>query len=325
MTTVFVSAGSGIVGYGIMKSLRLGLENIRIVSSSIHDVSVAPKFADVFHKAPMTTDRDYLKWLIHLVNQYSIDVIIPGIEADLYAWTENADMLTQLPTKPVLNNPSLVNICRDKWEFFQYLEMYNLPCVIPTMLPGDYDSQVRMFGDHLILKPRRGFGSKGVRKVSSRLDYNEWVSQAVSPLIVQPYVGSADDEFTVSVFGDGLGGYTAGIALRRQLSLEGFTSCADVVPMSTFASSIRQLCNILKPIGPTNFQFRLGDSGPMLLEINPRISSSTSMRALFGYNEAKMCVDYYVNGQLPTQPPIRGGRAIRYSEDYVTYDNCTYF
>jgi carbamoyl-phosphate synthase large subunit len=147
------------------------------------------------------------------------------------------------------------------------------------------------------------------------------MEMSTSPMIVQPYIGDDGHEYTVSVFGDGLGNFTAGIALRRQLSLEGFTSLAEVAPMSMFEAPVRDLCKVLNPVGPTNFQFRIGGAGPMLLEVNPRISSSTSMRAAFGYNEAKMCIDFYLHKQLPTQPSIRSGRAIRYSEDYVTYDD----
>jgi carbamoyl-phosphate synthase large subunit len=57
-----------------------------------------------------------------------------------------------------------------------------------------------------------------------------------------------------------------------------------------------------------------------LLEINPRISSSTSIRTKFGYNEALMSVDYFLNGIIPTQPKIQKGKAIRYTEDLIIYE-----
>ena len=321
MTKVYVSAGSGIVGYGIMKCLRSGASDVHIVTSSVHEASVAPKYADIFQVAPMTTDESYLPWLMSLIRSHSIDIIIPGIEADLYSWTDSADVLAELSTKSVLNNATLVNLCRDKWTFFQYISQFNLCSTISTSIPTNYQSLSSAFGDRMVLKPRRGFGSKGVCKVTSKREFDQCMEMATSPLIVQPYIGDDGHEYTVSVFGDGLGNFTAGIALRRQLSLEGFTSMAEVVPMTMFEVPVRELCKVLNPIGPTNFQFRIGGAGPMLLEVNPRISSSTSLRAAFGYNEAKMCIDYYLHNQLPSQPLIRSGRAIRYSEDYVTYDD----
>ncbi len=56
-----------------------------------------------------------------------------------------------------------------------------------------------------------------------------------------------------------------------------------------------------------------------LLEINPRISSSTSIRTAFGYNECAMAVEYYLEGKTPKQPVIRPGRAVRYTEDLIFY------
>jgi carbamoyl-phosphate synthase large subunit len=72
---------------------------------------------------------------------------------------------------------------------------------------------------------------------------------------------------------------------------------------------------------PTNFQFRLGVDGPLILEINPRISSSTSIRTAFGYNESQMAVDYYLKRIAPTQPDVLGGVAVRYNDEVIFYED----
>ena len=56
-----------------------------------------------------------------------------------------------------------------------------------------------------------------------------------------------------------------------------------------------------------------------LLEINPRISASTSIRSAFGYNESIMAVEYFAEGKIPGQPDIKKGTAIRYTEDFIFY------
>ena len=139
--------------------------------------------------------------------------------------------------------------------------------------------------------------------------------------MAQPIVGRDDEEFTVSAFGDGRGGYSASMALRRRLSREGFTDKAEVVNQADFLDAIQDLCRAFSPIGPTNFQFRKTDAGLRLLEINPRISSSTSIRAAFGYNEALMATEMAVEKRLPAQPDIKGGRAVRYTEDFIFHDD----
>jgi len=139
--------------------------------------------------------------------------------------------------------------------------------------------------------------------------------------MAQPIVGHDDEEFTVSAFCDGLGSYSAIMALRRKLAREGFTEKAEVVDEAEFSEAVRDLCRALSPGGPTNFQFRGTDHGLKLLEINPRISSSTSIRAAFGYNESLMAVEMALDNRMPVQPDIKRGRAVRYTEDQIFYED----
>ena len=53
------------------------------------------------------------------------------------------------------------------------------------------------------------------------------------------------------------------------------------------------------------------------MEINPRISSSTSIRTAFGYNEAEMAIEWFVEKHSKVNPVIKKGKAIRYISDYI--------
>jgi len=57
-----------------------------------------------------------------------------------------------------------------------------------------------------------------------------------------------------------------------------------------------------------------------LLEIIPRIYSSTSIRMAFSYNESIMSVNCFLNGEKPVQTVIKPGIAIRYVEEHIFYD-----
>ena len=94
---------------------------------------------------------------------------------------------------------------------------------------------------------------------------------------------------------------------------------AEVIEIDEINELIKKYCEILKPCGPTNFQFRKDKDRFYLLEINPRISSSTSLREYFGYNEAEMCIDFFVNKIKPKTNIIKKGYAVRYIADCITY------
>lgn len=313
--TILVSGASGVVGYGILKSLRRGEENLRLIGSSIYDFSVAPKFCDIFVKAIPTSDSSYLDWLFHLIKKYSIDMIIPGIEIDMFTWNSNRKQLLEMGTFPLLNNSTLIDICKDKWLFYQCLLHAYKDILIPTAI--DYNKL--NFSFPVLLKPRIGFGSKGIVKISNVKDLENYRAKIGKELMIQPLIGTDDEEYTVSGFFDTNSDLLNLISFKRKLSKEGFTQEAQVVNID-IENSIQKLAYILKPVGPTNFQFRIERGCFKLLEVNPRISSATSIRSALGYNESKMSIDYFLNEKTPERfdvLTVLHKRAIRYSEDYI--------
>jgi carbamoyl-phosphate synthase large subunit len=106
-------------------------------------------------------------------------------------------------------------------------------------------------------------------------------------------------------------------SLRRKLGIGGFTEWAEVVENEQFFETVRRYCGFYQPLGPTNFQFRVHKGNLKLLEINPRISSASSIRAAFGYNEAEMALGYFLEGRLPAVPLTKRGQAVRYVEDHI--------
>ncbi|MNL32650.1 carbamoyl phosphate synthase-like protein [compost metagenome] len=123
------------------------------------------------------------------------------------------------------------------------------------------------------------------------------------------------------MFGDGTGNICASITFQRSLAADGSTAKAWVRNDESLDQTVARLCKAFKPIGPTNLQFRRDENhGWKLLEINPRISSTSSMRTAFGYNEAAMCIEFYLKKRAPVQPSIRKGFAVRYIEDHIVYD-----
>ena len=320
MRTILVSGASGVVGYGILRSLRSADKKLRLVGTTIYDDSVAEGFCDIFELAPLTRDAGYLQWLSRIIATYKVDLIIPGIEADMYRWTESANELERGGSvKALLNEPRLVSLCKDKWVFFETVSKSGLPCVIETTLESDFDTLAARFGLPFLLKPRIGFGSKGIVRVDSLATFVEHRARIGTTLMAQPVIGTEDEEFTTSAFCDGNGGVYAHMTLKRKLSSDGFTDRAEVAQVDEIPETVRAMCALFRPIGPTNFQFRRHEGKLKLLEINPRISSSTSIRTAFGYNECGMAVEYYLEGKAPQQPVIRQGRAVRYTEDLIFY------
>lgn len=321
MKTILVSGASGVVGYGTLKSLRRAPQGkFRLIGTSIHEDSVAPAFCDIFEKAVPTNDAGYMDWLKNIIKKHNVDLAIPGIEIDMQTWSEQREEIQSGGTKILLNTPELVKLCRDKWSFFEKIGGEGNPLAIPTRLSGTYDEIVKEFGLPFLLKPRAGFASKGIVYVDNKALFDQHMDQIGKNLMIQPVIGTKHEEYTISGFFNADSKLCCHISLRRTLSKEGFTETAWVTHVDGAEEAMISLAKILKPIGPTNFQFRLSEGNLKLLEINPRISSATSIRTAFGYNESLMAVDYLFDGIPPEQPVIKSGHAVRYTEEQVFYD-----
>ncbi len=319
MKTILVSGASGIIGYGILRSLKKSGRDFKLIGTTIYNDSVAQGFCDIFEQAPLTSDPKYIEWLLSIITKYNVEMIIPGIEADMYKWVEHFSLLNGSGAFVLLNNPDLILLCNDKWLFYKKLEEANSPYRIDTTLNPDFDFLQQKFGLPFLLKPKQGHGSRGIVKVDGKETFIKHASVIGKTLMVQPIIGNDNEEFTTSAFCDGNGSFYASMTLRRKLAKDGYTEKAEVVTVDGMDEAVKNLCELFKPKGPTNFQFRKEEAGLKLLEINPRISSSTSLRAAFGYNESLMAIDFFLENIIPAQPVILAGKAVRYTEDFIFY------
>ncbi|MDB5177144.1 MAG: carbamoyl-phosphate synthase chain, ATP-binding [Candidatus Saccharibacteria bacterium] len=320
MTTILVSGASGVIGYGILRSLRQN-SSYKLIGTTIYGDSVAPAFCDIFELAPATNSPGYIDWLCGVVKKHNIDVIIPGIENDVFSWNQHREILSKIGVKLLLNNSDLITLCSDKWNFYQVLVNANSEYVIDTRLDGTFKELEQDFGLPFLLKPRQSSASKGIVKVDTEEIFDEHKSKMGSVLMAQPIIGTDNDEYTVSAFFDTQSKLCCHISLKRKLSKEGFTEKAELIELAAIKDILTRLARILRPVGPTNFQFRMDNGELKLLEINPRISSATSIRTGFCYNESVMSVEYLMNNVIPSQPKLRSGYAVRYSEDHFFYDS----
>jgi carbamoyl-phosphate synthase large subunit len=316
MITILVSGASGILGYGILKSLKLAKNDYRLIGTTVYNISAASAFSDVVEIAPLTSDSAYLPWLCSVIKKHKVNVVIPGLECDMIFWNKNRQIIQEAGAKELLNTSNLINLCSDKWVFYQTLQKNYPEYSIPTFVDPEYDSTPTPF----LLKPRSGYGSKGIVIINSNGEFEQYKDKIGKDLMIQKIVGNPSEEYTLSAFLSENHDVLDSIAFKRVLSPAGYTQQAEVVDTQEFEPFLKDMAKTFHPIGPTNFQFRRENDKIKLLEINPRISAATSIRASLGFNEADMSVEYFLRGRVPKkidQSLIKGKKAIRYVEDII--------
>jgi carbamoyl-phosphate synthase large subunit len=312
-STILVTGVGAVIGYGIIKSLRKAELPVRIIGMDIHADAYGRALVDDFVQAIPAASEGYLPFVQHLVAERRIDLIIPGIEPDLYAlWRHRADV----PTQIVLNTDHCLELSRSKLETARYFA--NQPFVIPTLHSCAYTECVARLGLPFIFKLVSSHASKGMMVIQDATQFDYVTARAgVGKCIYQRLIGGDDDEYTVAAFGDGLGAYVDSIILRRRLAQDGSTARAWFVPDdAAIRSTVDTVFSMLKPVGPTNVQLRKQGGVAYLLEINPRISSACSIRTRMGYNEPEMCGRHFLWKEV-LQPTVkRPGSAVRFLDDH---------
>jgi carbamoyl-phosphate synthase large subunit len=320
--TVLVTGVGAIIGQGIINSLRSSHFSVKVVGIDRSEQSPGPFLCDAFFKKPVCeeSDPDYLEFWKNLLEKEKVDLVLPGLEVDVFFLNMQRTFFERLGVPVILNCPKLIALSSDKWLLGEALQQNGLPR-IPSAIPKAWSAAIETLGPPpLLLKPRQGDGSRGIVRLHNETDFLYWCPKAGDSWMIQRIVGSDQEEFTVGVFGFGDGHSLNPITFRRRLSNAGNTLSAEVVNDPVIDVVTTKLTQLFKPLGPTNYQFRKENDIAYLLEINPRFSSSNSLRSAFGYNEAEMAIDYFLSGNSPKTPKIRKGVAWRYSEDYVIYD-----
>ena len=319
---VAVTGVGAIIGQGIVRSLRASGRTIHVVGIDRSARSPGPHVVDAFEQKPDVSEDspEYQAYWDSLIQRHNIQIVLPALEVDMVYLDKNRDWFESRGVRLALNTPDLIRITANKWEFGEVLADMGYP-VIPSIRPDTWQQAIEKLGaPPLLLKPLQGNGSRGIIKLEAEQDFEYWRTKASGGWMLQRIVGKPNEEYTVGIFGLGNGHFIGPLIFRRRLSLAGNTQEAKVVldhPILEVA--VKKLCKHFSPIGPTNLQFRLEGDIAYLLEINPRFSSSNSLRTAFGYNEAIMAIDYYLFDREPMMPTLKQGQAWRYYEDFVIY------
>lgn len=317
---ILVTAVGAIVGYGIVDCLRLGQYNPYIIGTDIFPDAVGQFFCDEFVTSIPAADDNYPEFLVKLIDEMGIDLVMFGIEQEISKISGVRETLGPSFEKMVINKKFLIELCEDKWKTGLFLSENGLSeYVIESTIDFDYSHCKNSLGKNFLLKPRRGRASKGIVTINTEKDFIFFGEKMGNEFMAQRIVGNSEEEYTVSIFGQGDGNFINSIYLRRKLSKEGATSKATVILDELLETATKRITRILKPEGPTNYQFRKEGNRVFLLEINPRISSAVSIRAKFGYNEPDMCIQHYIMNERPTPSTISKGSAIRYIKDLVIH------
>jgi len=319
---ILVTGVGAIIGYGIIENLKKSEYECNVIGIDIYSDAVGQYWCDKFIKGVRSDSNEFINFINTIVEEENIDLVIPGIEQDLEKLIKEYKKLSSR-AKYVLNNKELHEVFNDKKKTYQFLK--NEISLIPTLHFEEnlYEKAKIELGLPFIMKQNISYASKGVEVISSKDEFNWYIHKFGTNCVAQKKLDINNKEFTCSIFGLGNGKFVNAICLNRELSAEGATKKAKNTSIdNSMMQTLHAICAKCKFEGPTNLQFIYHEEEYLLLEINARTSSSTSIRRVFGVNEAEMCIDYYLFNKISDVFVQKQGTVIRYIKDaYLDSDN----
>jgi carbamoyl-phosphate synthase large subunit len=333
------SVGGGGVGMEAIKALRLSRRKYFILGTDMSDRSYGLFQADKGVVVPAANDARFVPEILKICSKEKIRAVIPGSEAELAVLSKRRGEFEKLDIYLLINSRSVIDLCLDKKKTFNYLRRKKI--TIPRTVAIGRKSDISKV-DFLpaIIKPCVGTG--GSRNVFVAQDEEEldffcnYLMKYGSKPLVQEYVGSSNDEYTVGILSDREGELISAIVIRRNivaalsnrlkipsLKSKGATlvvssgiSQGEVVENKAVVAGCVRIAKAVNSKGPLNIQCRFVRGKVYPFEINPRISGTTHMRALAGVNEPDLLLRKYVlHERLPTEIKPKRGLVIRGLEE----------
>src|SRR5205823_87647 len=148
------------------------------------------------------SELGYIERLLAICEAEQIDVLIHGSEPELKIISANRDAFLAAGVLPLINGPDVISLCMDKWATTQALAAVGLPLPASALVEHE-DAIPEDFVLPAVIKPSvGGGGSNNTFLAQDRAEFVEACRTIVRQgmgAIVQEYVGTPRDEYTVGV------------------------------------------------------------------------------------------------------------------------------
>lgn len=254
-------------------------------------------FCDKFFNIPRISDPLFMETLLNLCKNESVDILIPTIDTELSAISENAEKFAAAGTLANISSPETVNICRNKILAQRFFE--NSGIKTPKQIPDSADSQTLKYP--LFIKPLNGSSSINAFKINNAAEFDFFKKYVPNPIIQEMIEGV---EYTSDVFCDENGSPVTIVPRNRISVRSGEILKGKIEKNAAVIEAVKSLLGKIKFFGHITIQcIKRGDE-IFFIEINPRFGGGAPMSIRAGANSILNLIK------------IKNGEKLSYNENY---------
>ena len=307
MTRVLVTGAGGPAGVAVIRSL------LRRADADVYAADMDGWASGLYlvgperrRIVPPGRSEGFVEAVDAICSHDAIDVLISTVDVELPPLTARRGELTAVLAAP---SAETIETALDKWRLVQRcsgsLPVPRTRVLDVTAADDDWDFPV-------IVKPRRGAGSRGVRVVASRQELKAIGEDRDQ--IVQEFLPGA--EYSVDVIADADGRVVAAVPRTRTRVDSGVSIAGRTVRDERLEGTASAAARAIGLTGVANVQLRVAvDGTPSLLEINPRFPGALPLTIAAGVDMPSLVLDLALGKTLPASIPFREVANVRFLED----------
>ena len=291
MKTILVCSAGGVIGSSICTILKKIDNDIVVLGADMHCHTGISQYADKQVLLPSCSSPNYIDKLRCVVVEHDVSALVECNETGIDTLMPYMkEPFLDIPVLGVFNN--IYEMLSDKLSCYNKMSSLGIPHVETyEMVPGSAQLQEFILKyKTVVIKRRRGSGSKSVFIIRDINELPPFVYGQSKHYVIQPYIGSANQEFTVSL--STICKPYEDIQFKRILQ-NGTTVFAETVKLDELSNISFQLSKLCNSPYVLNYQVRQTDSREFFIfEINPRFSSTVLARDILGFQDFRQWYNY---------------------------------
>lgn len=297
---VLVTGAGGPSAQSIMKSLAamdvdLLAADLDPFAAGLYEVPAKRRFL-----LPRGDDPGFARFALDLCAREGVTVLVPTVDSELLPVSLRRAEFAAAGTALVVASPDTLRTCLDKWALHER-------CMGAVRVPGtvvlDEAADVGAVDVPVIVKPRTGSGSRGIRLISERAELASIPrdgTQLVQELLPGP-------EWSLDVLAGADGGVRAVVPRERLKVDSGIAIAGRTVRDPVLEDYGARVAGLIGLTTVANVQVKMAADGePALLEVNARFPGTMPLTVAAGVDMPALAVAEALGAPLaPGTIPFR--------------------
>lgn len=310
---ILVTGVGGPSGQSIMKSLAALDPPVEILAADLDPYAAGLYLVSSEQRflLPRGDDPGFCDHLLELARRERANVVLPTVDSELLPVSERRADFAAVGAAVVVASPETLRTCLDKWVLHQ-------ACAgevrVPDSVVADADFDPESVPLPVIVKPRTGSGSRGIRLIEDRATLAA-VERDGTNLVQEHLPG---EEFSLDVIARA-DGRVLGVVPRERLKVDsGIAITGRTIRDEALESYGKRVAELIGLTTVANVQVKRASDGTWaLLEVNARFPGTMPLTIAAGIDMPALAVREALGETLPDGPlPFAEVGMVRYMTEH---------